>query len=128
MAEAFKGLSSGMLPFLSAVGTPCHRNLSSQSGLRGRQKLGPGHLTVEAWDSEASSTLMSFCKLPKAGDQGLGLRQLLIQPVLCQAQDTTEMGPCASLSVSQEQTGHRNEPHPLPRGPEAPSLPGKLSH
>lgn len=41
-----------------------------------------------------------------------------------------EMGPCASLSVSQEQAGHRNEPHPPPRGPKAPrkcsSQPGDM--
>lgn len=48
------------------------------------------------------------------------------QPTPCQAQDartSQEMGPCASLSVSQERAGHRNEPHPLPRGPEAPCKP-----
>lgn len=36
------------------------------------------------------------------------------------ARTSQEMGPCASLSVSREQAGHRNEPHPLPRGPQAP--------
>lgn len=68
------------------------------------------------WDSEAC---------PARADE--------TQPILCQAQGaktSQEIGPCASLSVSQEQAGHRNEPHPLPRGPEAPcnrsSQPGDM--
>lgn len=52
--------------------------------------------------------------------------QMETRPTPCQAQGartSQEMGPCASLSVSQEPAGHRNELHPLPRGPEAPSKP-----
>lgn len=68
-------------------------------------------------------------KRSPAGDSGLGLRGMSSQsrwetpPLSCQAQGaktSQEMGPCASLSISQERAGHRNEPHPLPRGPQAP--------
>lgn len=52
----------------------------------GQQKEGPGHLTVEAWGSEASNILCPFVNCPKQEtDQGLGLRQLEIQPISCQA-------------------------------------------
>lgn len=46
------------------------------------------------------------------------------EPIPCQARGartSQEMSPCASLSVSQEQAGHRHEPRPLPGSPEPPA-------
>lgn len=63
-------------------------------------------------------------RAPRAGTQRhVQPEQMETKPIPCQAQGartSQEMGSCASLSVSQEQVGHRNEPHPLPRGPKAP--------
>lgn len=95
---------------------------SQQRGLAGlsrRPEAGvpPSHIS--------SQTVLS--RGPGAGiGRPVQPRQMETQPTPCQAQDartSQEMGPCASLSVSQERAGHRNEPHPLPRGPEAPCKP-----
>lgn len=103
----------------------CPRVLHGRRGIGGSesQQRGP-----EA--GVPPSRIFSQTVLSRGPGAGTGRHvqpgQMETQPAPCQAQGartSQEMGPCASLSVSQERAGHRNEPHPLPRGPEAPCKP-----
>lgn len=105
----------------------------------GNQQQGPSWLTEEAQGPVVPPPAHILPQMVPSGGPGAGtqrhvqLEQMETSPLSCQAQGartSQEMGPCASLSVSQERAGHRNEPHPLPRGPQAPwkgsSQPGDM--